>query len=101
MEFDLDKWKEKYRTEEIVNIKEEFTIEELALLKKLGVDLKDKIYTEYEFEILDGEVIKFYYEDEMTDDEKEECIPLPEGVGREEYNNLVKKISKINKEHNF
>ena len=43
MEFDLDKWKEKYRTEEIVNIKEEFTIEELALLKKLGVDLKDKI----------------------------------------------------------
>ena len=28
MEFDLDKWKEKYRTEEIVNIKEEFTIEE-------------------------------------------------------------------------
>ena len=68
MEFDLDKWKEKYRTEEIVNIKEEFTIEELALLKKLGVDLKDKIYTEYEFEILDGEVIKFYYEDEMTDE---------------------------------
>ena len=101
MEFDLDKWKEKYRTEEIVNIKEEFTIEELALLKKLGVELKDKVYTEYEFEILDGEVIKFYYEDEMTDDEKKECIPLPEGVSREEYNNLVEKISKINKEHNF
>ena len=101
MEFDLDKWKEKYRTEEIVNIKEEFTIEELALLKKLGVELKDKVYTEYEFEILDGEVIKFYYEDEMTNDEKEECIPLPEGVSREEYNNLVEKISKINKEHNL
>ena len=61
----------------------------------------DFCYTEYEFEILDGEVIKFYYEDEMTDDEKEECIPLPEGVSREEYNNLVEKISKINKEHNF
>ena len=101
MEFDINEWRERYENKEVVNIKDEFTINELALLEKLGVELKDKIYTEYEFEILDGEVIKFYYEDEMTDDEKEECIPLPEGVSREEYNNLVEKISKINKEHNF
>ena len=101
MEFDINEWRERFENKEVVNIKDEFTINELALLEKLGVELNDKIYTEQEFEILDGEVIKFYYEDEMTDDEKEECIPLPEGVSREEYNNLVEKISKINKEHNF
>ena len=52
----------RYETKEIINIKEEFTINELALLNKLGVKLKDKVYTEQEFEILDMQVIGFYYE---------------------------------------
>ena len=49
----LDEWKERYENKEIVNIKNEFTINELALLQKLGVELIDKIYTEREFEILE------------------------------------------------
>lgn len=101
MKFDFDEWKRRYETKEIVNIKEEFTINELALLNKLGVKLKDKIYTEQEFEILDMQVIGFYYEDEMTDEEKAECIPLPEGVTRKEYNLLLEKIQQINLKYNF
>ena len=92
----LDEWKERYENKEIVNIKNEFTINELALLQKLGVELIDKIYTEREFEILDMKVISYYYEDTMSNDEKAECIPLPEGVSREEYNNLIDKIHAIN-----
>ena len=46
----LDEWKERYENKEIVNIKNEFTINELALLQKLGVELMDKLYTEREFE---------------------------------------------------
>ena len=92
----LDEWKERYENKEIVNIKNEFTINELELLQKLGVELIDKLYTEREFEILDMKVISYYYEDTMSNDEKAECIPLPEGVSREEYNNLVDKIHAIN-----
>lgn len=97
----LDEWKERYENKEIVNIKNEFTINELALLQKLGVELIDKIYTEREFEILDMKVISYYYEDTMSNDEKAECIPLPEGVSREEYNKLTDKIHEINLKYGF
>ena len=97
----LDEWKERYENKEIVNIKNEFTINELALLQKLGVEWIDKIYTEREFEILDMKVISYYYEDTMSNDEKAECIPLPEGVSREEYNKLVDKIHAINLKYGF
>ena len=46
-------------------------------------------------------VICYYYEDTMSKDEKAECIPLPEGVSREEYNNLVDKIHAINLKYGF
>lgn len=101
MDFDFDKWREKYETKELVNIKEEFTENELALLEKLGVELLDKIYTEKDFELLDMDVIKYYYEDTMTDEEKEFCVPLPENVSREEYNKLVNKIHDINIKYGF
>ena len=97
----LDEWKERYENKEIVNIKNEFTINELALLQKLGVELMDKLYTERAFEILDMKVISYYYDDTMSDEEKAECIPLPEGVSREEYNNLVDKIHEINLKYGF
>ena len=101
MDFNFNEWREKYEKKEIVNIHVEFTIDELELLKKLGIELKDKIYTEREFEELDMEVIKYYYEDDMTDEEKEETVPLPDGVAREEYNNLVNKIHEINLKYKF
>ncbi len=47
------------------------------------------------------QVIGFYYEDEMSDEEKEDCIPLPEGVTRKEYNLLLEKIQQINSKYNF
>lgn len=101
MSDDFDKWRKKYETKEIVNIKEEFTENELVLLEKLGVELLDKIYTEKDFELLDMDVIKYYYEDTMTDEEKEFCVPLPENVSREEYNKLVDKIRDINIKYGF
>ena len=97
----LDEWKERYENKEIVNIKNEFTINELALLQKLGVELMDKLYTEREFEILDMKVISYYYDDTMSDEEKAECIPLPEGVSSEEYNKLTDKIHEINLKYGF
>lgn len=97
----LDEWKERYENKEIVNIKNEFTNNELELLQKLGVELMDKLYTERDFEMLDMKVISYYYDDTMTDEEKEECIPLPNGVTREDYNLLVDKIHQINLKYNF
>ena len=41
----LDEWKERYENKEIVNIKNEFTINELALLQKLGVGSMSSFWT--------------------------------------------------------
>lgn len=97
----LDEWRERYENKEIVNIKNEFTNNELELLQKLGIELMDKLYTERDFEILDMKVISYYYDDTMSDDEKAECIPLPKGVSREEYNKLTDKIHEINLKYGF
>lgn len=101
MSIEFEKWRIRYETKEIVDIKEEFTKKELELLKLLGVELLDKIYTEREFELLDMEVIKYYFEDTMTDEEKDTCVPLPNNVSREEYNKLVNKIHDINAKYEF
>ena len=95
-------WYEKYCNDEVVDLKKYFTQEDFEIIKKLGIEILDKIYTEREFEVLDGEYISYYYEDEMTDEEKAETKSLEgTGVSREEYNTLLKKFEKINFEHNF
>ena len=63
--------------------------------------LSNKIYTEYEFEQLNGDVILYYYDDEMTEEEKAECKKLPDNITRDEYNELLNKITMINSKHNF
>lgn len=96
------KWYEEYSTIEKVNLKKYFTSQDLEILKKLGIEVKDKIYTEREFEELDSEYILFYYEDNMTEQEKSETKSLENtGVTRKEYNNLLDKFHKINLEFNF
>lgn len=95
-------WYEKYSTEEKVGLKKYFTSEDFEILKNLKIEVKDKIYTEREFEELDGEFILYYYEDNMTEQEKSETKSLENtGVNREEYNRLLDKFHKINIEYNF
>ena len=98
----LNKKYEQYCNKEIVDLKQYFSKEDFEILKKLGIEVKDKIYTEREFEVLDGEYILYYYEDEMDEEEKADSKPLENtGVTREEYNKLLEKFHKINLEFNF
>ena len=95
-------WREMYMNKEIVDLKKYFTQEDFEIIKKLGIEILDKVYTEREFEVLDGEYILYYYEDNMTDEEKADTKSLEgTGVSREEYNTLLKKFEQINLEHNF
>ena len=92
-----EQWRDKYFNKPVVDLKKHFTEEELEQLRKLGVVIKDKIYTEYEFELLDNQTIMFYKDDDMTPDELECCEDLDAtGATREQLNALLKKISEIN-----
>lgn len=98
--FDFDVWYEKYSTLEIVDLKKHLTKEDFKLLKKLNIEIKEKIYTEQEFELLDMELIAYYIDEDMKE-EFADSKPLPEGITREKYNKLLEKLSSISSEYNF
>ena len=92
-------WREKYYNLEIININDYFTQTDKKIFEKLGIELKDKIYTEFECECLYIDFLK-YYDDPENDLSEEERIYQKSldgtGVTREEYNEVLKKIEKIN-----
>lgn len=93
------KWSEKYHNLEIININDYFTQTDKHLLEKLGIELKDKIYTEFECECLYMNFLEYYDdpEDDLSEDEKIYQKSLDgTGVSRKEYNEVLKKIEKIN-----
>ena len=99
--FDFDEWYNEYSTKEVINIKKELSKKELQLIEKLGIKLKDKIYTEQEFECLNMDLLKYYKDDDMSEEELKYSAKLPEGVTRKEYNDLLDKINEINQKYNF
>lgn len=98
--FDFDSWYDKYSTEEIVDMKKYFNRDDITLLKKLNVKIKNKIYTEQEFEILNMDLLSYYISDEM-EEELKMSKNLPKDVSREEYNDLLEKINKISENYKF
>lgn len=93
---EYNKWYEKFSTIEKIDLNKYFTKEDFKILRKLGIKIKNKIYTELEFELLEMEFASYYYEDSMTDVEKTYATSLDgTGVTREEYNELIKKFDKI------
>lgn len=95
-------WREMYMNKEIVDLKKYFTNEEFDLFRQLGIEIKDKIYTEYEIELINNSLYEYYYSEDMSEDEKSQVKSLEEtGVTREQYNNLLNKIEQINEEYEF
>lgn len=92
-------WREKYYNLEIININKYLTQTDKKLLEKLGIKIKDKIYTEFECECLYMDFLKYYDdpENDLSEDERKYQKSLDgTGVTREEYNEVLKKIEKIN-----
>lgn len=99
--FRFDEWLEKYHNKEFINLINYFRINDIKILKKLGIKVKSKIYTEYDFDIFKEELIRYYKDDTMDDEDLAIVLPLEgKGVTREEYNELYNKFEKIEKEYN-
>lgn len=99
--FDFDSWYDKYSTDEIVDIKKHLNRDDITLLKKLKIKIKNKIYTEQEVEILSMDLLSYYIADDMEIEEFKMSKKLPKDVSREEYNKLLGKINKITENYKF
>ena len=99
--FDFDSWYDKYSTEEIVDIKKHLNGDDITLLKKFNIKIKNKIYTEQEVEILNMDLLSYYIADDMEIEEINMSKDLPKDVSRKEYNKLLGKINKITENYKF
>ena len=92
-------WDEKYHNLEVIDVKKHLSSKDIKTLKKLGIKVKNKIYTEYEFECLTMDLLAYYDDPEMdlSEEEKEFQKSLDgTNVTREEYNEVLNKVQKIN-----
>ena len=98
-EREYKEWDEKYHNLEIVDVKKHLTLSNRKILKKLGIKVKNKIYTEYELECLTMDLLAYYDDPEMDLSEEEMSFQKSldgTGVSREEYNEVLNGIRKIN-----
>ena len=84
--FDFDSWYEKYSTKELIDLSKYLSKSDISLIKKLDIKIKNKIYTEQEFEVLNMDLLSYYIAEDMEEEEKKESKPLPKEVSRDEYN---------------
>lgn len=99
--FDFDSWYDKYSTEEIIDINKHLNRDDITLLKKFNIKIKNKIYTEQEVEILNMDLLSYYIADDMEIEEINMSKDLPKDVSRKEYNKLLGKINKITENYKF
>lgn len=99
--FNYDEWYKKYHNEEIIDLDKYLNKEDKKILKKLKIPLKNKILTNYEYDVIKEELLEYYLDDDMDTLELSMCKPLDNtGVSRDEYNEVLKKFEKISNENN-
>lgn len=92
------KWKQDHFYKPILNLKKAFSFQERRDLKRLGIKLKNKNYTEHELECFWMDFLAYYDEpeDELSEEEKKYIKPLENTkVNRQVYNDLAKKVEDI------
>lgn len=101
-DFDYEKWDEKYHNEEVVDLKKHLTEDDIKIIEKLEIKIKDKIYTKYEFEVLHLDLLAYYKDDDISKEELDMVKSLDNtGVSQDEYSKLLDKFENINKFYGF
>lgn len=98
--FNYDEWYKKYHNEEIIDLNKYLDKEDKKILKKLSIQIKNKVLTNYEYDVIKGDLLEYYRnEEEMDTLELSMCKPLDNtGVSREEYNRVLDKFENISNE---
>lgn len=99
---EYNNWNEKYHNKKFIDLFMYFSPKQKETLKKFDITLEEKLYTEFEFDVIDGKLILFYKnEDEMNEEELKECKELPNGIDRVQFDELLAVMSKVREKYNF
>ena len=102
-EFSYDEWHNKYQNEEIIDLNKYLNEKDVEIIKRLGGDIKNKIYTNLEYDILKMKILEYYKDEneELSKKELELCKSLDDtDVSKEDYDYIVKKFEDISHQLN-
>ena len=100
MDLRFKEWIKKYHNEKIVNINDYLDDSDKYLLKKLGIIIKDKIYTLHEYDMVLFQMLEYY-----TDEEEQKIFKKMDfqylksleekNITREDFNKVLEKLMKM------
>ncbi len=94
--FYYNKWIESYYVDEFLDLNNFLDTKDIMIINKLGINIKNKLYTDYEFDVFYEGILEYYYDKYMSDEEKKMSKSLRRtGVSRLEYNQLLDKINYV------
>ena len=88
----LDKFKENYFSNRILEIYRFFTKEQLEILNKMEIKVENKKYSTFEFDEIQSKII-LYYKDRKQLKEK--------GISDSEYESILEILDKISDKYNI
>ncbi len=97
---EYDNWTQKYFNQEIVYFNKYLNKEDIQTLEKLGIEIENRIYTEYEYDIIEQKLLQYYRNTEklQNSDDRYTKILIDE-VTIDQYNDILQKFSKISLEY--
>ena len=90
----LEKVMRDYHQEKTIDIFKYLDDETKDILRRLEINIEDRLYTEYEYDILDEKVLE-YYTDPNDKDLKPIKLLSEKNVSREEYDKILEIFEKI------
>lgn len=103
----LEEFRKNHFEKRFIDLKDKFNENDIEILNKLGIEIEDKIYTEYEFELISMKLVRFFNEDKETGDivfeeEKADNEFLRQcNVSPREFFYIIDKVYKVGEDYNL
>ena len=102
VENNFDNWQKEYYEKEIIELTKELNKKDIKILRRLGIKVKNKKYTEHEFEDILIRLGAYYRDENMTQNDLKYVKPLNKTkVTEEEYIYISEKMDYINNKYNI
>ena len=85
---------EKYRVNKNINLLNFFSKSDINVLKKLNIKIKNRLYSEYELDMIEEKILEYYEDDDILCSKKLVDVK----VSKEEYRRLLNILDKITDE---
>lgn len=96
----FNEWQKAYRTKAIFDIFKEFTEGEIKILKKLGIIIENRVYTEYEYTNFKLELNNYVIEGKLDEEDWKYVKFLKDiKVNEKDFNKIKKKFDIIDEKY--